>query len=223
MMQKAWSSIEDLPYYFSRSSVELQGHTGQQKQHRSGALLFFKVIHKFWRSQGTNIANFVARKERFRTVTLVWIPRWIWNDAQNLMSYKRGALLFLRSSIKFQGHKVWKIDDFNPIWVRLLGLSQLPNPSDFPCWKIFLKMSSVKWWPFWPDGDELTSIYLMIWQLITVKIAVSGPDYGGCLSARSHHWDQSIKQINTIPLLPVNGPHISVEYPSTHMWTALDY
>ena len=37
------------------------------------------------------------------------------------------------SSIKFQGHTGWKIYDLNPIWVRLLGLSQLSNPSDLPC------------------------------------------------------------------------------------------
>ena len=39
----------------------------------------------------------------------------------------------LGSSIKFQGHAGWKIDDLNPIWVRLLGRSQLSNPSDLPC------------------------------------------------------------------------------------------
>ena len=26
MMQKAWSNIEEMPYYFSRSSVKFQGH-----------------------------------------------------------------------------------------------------------------------------------------------------------------------------------------------------
>ena len=41
---------------------------------------------------------------------------------------------FSRSSIKFQGHAGWKIDDLNPIWVRLLlGRSQLSNYSDLPC------------------------------------------------------------------------------------------
>ena len=40
---------------------------------------------------------------------------------------------FFWSSIKFQGHKGWKIDDLNPICVRLLGRSQLSNPSDLPC------------------------------------------------------------------------------------------
>ena len=40
---------------------------------------------------------------------------------------------FSRSSIKLQGHKGWQIDDLNPIWVSLLGRSQLSNPSDLPC------------------------------------------------------------------------------------------
>ena len=42
--------------------------------------------------------------------------------------------LFSGSSIKFQRHTGWKIEDLNPIWVRLLGWSQLSNPSDLPCW-----------------------------------------------------------------------------------------
>ena len=40
---------------------------------------------------------------------------------------------FSGSSIKFWGHTGWKIDVSNPIWVRLLGRSQLSNPSDLPC------------------------------------------------------------------------------------------
>ena len=40
---------------------------------------------------------------------------------------------FSGSSIKFRGHAGWKINDLNPIWVRLLGRSQLSNPSDLPC------------------------------------------------------------------------------------------
>ena len=34
---------------------------------------------------------------------------------------------------KFQGHTGWKIDEFNPIFVRSLGRSQLSNPWDLPC------------------------------------------------------------------------------------------
>ena len=29
MMHKAWSSIEEVPYSFSRASIKFQGHTGQ--------------------------------------------------------------------------------------------------------------------------------------------------------------------------------------------------
>ena len=43
---------------------------------------------------------------------------------------------FSGSSIKFQGHTGWKIDDLNPIWVRLLGWSQLSNPSDLHCFQL---------------------------------------------------------------------------------------
>ena len=40
---------------------------------------------------------------------------------------------FSRSSIKFLGHMGWKISDLNQVWVRLLGWSQLSNPSVLPC------------------------------------------------------------------------------------------
>ena len=42
---------------------------------------------------------------------------------------------FSRSSIKFQGHTGWKIDNFNIIWVRLLGQTQLSKHSDLPCYQ----------------------------------------------------------------------------------------
>ena len=41
---------------------------------------------------------------------------------------------FSRSYIKYQGHTGWKINDLDQIWARLLGWSQLSNPSDLPCW-----------------------------------------------------------------------------------------
>ena len=36
---------------------------------------------------------------------------------------------------QFQSHTGWKIDDLNPIWVRLLGRSHLSNSTDLPCLK----------------------------------------------------------------------------------------
>ena len=151
-------------YCFWRSSIKFQGHTAQKssiltkigrfrtvtpvwihwwlwndaqslKQHRGGAILLFKVIHRISRSHGSknrpnwafpdcnsslnspmdlkwctklnvvkkrcpivfqgHISNFkvtqdkkspiLTRIERFRTVTSVWIHRWILNHTQSLM------------------------------------------------------------------------------------------------------------------------------------------
>ena len=161
-MYKAWSNIEEVPYCFSRSSVKFEGHTG-------------------------NKSSILTRIEGFRTVTLVWIHQWLWNDAQSLMYHRRGSLLFFkvihwmsrshgeknrrfwhelsvsgqqlqfeftegfdimhkalfnveevsynfsRSSIKFQGHMAEKSMICIQFEVRLLGRSQLSNPSDLPC------------------------------------------------------------------------------------------
>ena len=179
MMHKAWSSIEEVPYCFSRSSVKFQGHTAKKKssiltqigcfrtvtpirihwwlwndaqslkQHRRGVLLFFKVICQISRSHRTKIRWFwpelcvsglwlefwfadgfqmmhkawsnieevpycfskssykfqghtrqkksiLTQIGRFRTVTPVRIHWWLWNDAQSLQQYRRGALLFFK-------------------------------------------------------------------------------------------------------------------------------
>ena len=61
---------------------------------RRGALLFFKVIRQIIRSHGTINHPFFTRIESFRTVTWVWIHRWLWNGGQSLKQRRRGALLF---------------------------------------------------------------------------------------------------------------------------------
>ena len=71
MMHKAWSNKEEVPYCFSRSSVK------------------FKVT-------GDSKSPILTRIERFRTVTLAWIHRWLWNDGQRLKQDKRGATLFFK-------------------------------------------------------------------------------------------------------------------------------
>ena len=97
-----------MPYCFWRSSVKFQGHTAKK-------------------------SSILTQIRRFQTVTPVWIHLRLRNDAQSLSSIEEVPYCFLGSSFKFQGHTVWKIDDLNPIWVRLLGRSQLSNPSDLPC------------------------------------------------------------------------------------------
>ena len=61
---------------------------------------------------------------------------------------------FSRSSIKFQGHTGSKIDDLKPVWIRLLGRSQLSNPSDLPYWR---KNS---------ESLEFFLLDLVLWDLI---------------------------------------------------------
>ena len=54
---------------------------------------------------------------RFRTLTPVWIHICQWNHAHSWRQHRRGALLFSRSSVKFQGHTALKIIEFDPDWV----------------------------------------------------------------------------------------------------------
>ena len=58
MLHKAWSSIEEVPYCFSRSSVTFQGHTALKSV----------AFDPDW---------------AFRTLTPVWIHKWLRNDAQS--------------------------------------------------------------------------------------------------------------------------------------------
>ena len=71
MMHKAWSSIKQVPYCFSRWYIKLQGHTAKKSY---------------------NLTQF----GRFRTVTPVWIHWRVWNDTQSLMLYRRPCLIIFR-------------------------------------------------------------------------------------------------------------------------------
>ena len=79
---------------------------------------------------------------------------------------------FSRSYIKFQGHTGWKIDDLDQIWARLLGRSQLSNPSDLPCSRSYIKLQAhtalkiVNFDPNWAFPDchfSLSSPMSMKW------------------------------------------------------------
>ena len=78
-----------------------------------------------------NNSPILAWIERFQTATPVWIHWWLWNSLW--WSLEEVPYCFSRSSNQFLGHTGWKINDFNPMWVRLLGQSQLPNLPDLPC------------------------------------------------------------------------------------------
>ena len=118
MMHEAGSSRKDVPCCFSRSSFNFQGHTGQKIANFDlngafpdcnvslnspmalkwctklnvakkmcpivfqGHLLNFKVTRD-------NELSILTRTERFRTVTLVLIQQWLWNDAQSLKQLRK--------------------------------------------------------------------------------------------------------------------------------------
>ena len=143
----AWSSIEEVPYCFSRSCVKFQGHTGQKKIHWfwkknwafpdckssfnplmamkwctnleatwercpivfQGHLLNFKVL----RDKRSPI---LIQIERSQTVTPIWIHLWLWNDAQSLMCYIRGALSFSKVIRQISKSHRKKIANFDPNW-----------------------------------------------------------------------------------------------------------
>ena len=69
-------------------------HAHSWRQHRRGALLFCKVIRQISRSHGSKKLSNLTQIGRFRTVTPVWIHKWLWNDAQSLKKCRRGVLLF---------------------------------------------------------------------------------------------------------------------------------
>ena len=86
---------------------------------------FLRSFVKFQIHPGPKKFPILTWIERLRTVT----PK---------HSIEQVPFCFARSSIKVEGHTCWKIDDLNPIWVRLLGWSHLSNPSDLP----------TRWFPY---------------------------------------------------------------------------
>ena len=152
MMHRAWSSIVEVPYCFSRSYVKFQGHTALKiiefdpnwafpdcnsslnspmamkcctklEAAKERCPIVFQGDPSNFKVTRYKTSPILTQIGRFRT-----IGQWQLSNPSDLPC--------LRSSIKFQGHRGWKMYDLNPIWVRirLLGRSQLWNPSDLPCW-----------------------------------------------------------------------------------------
>ena len=103
-------------------------HAHSWKQHRRGALLFFKVIHQISRSHG-------SKNRR------IW-PRWgvsglylqfEYTNGYEMMHKARSSVeevpyCFWRSSVKFQGHTALKITEFDPDWAFPDCNSSLNSP-----------------------------------------------------------------------------------------------
>ena len=124
-MHTAGSSIEEVPYCFSRSSVKFQGHTALKIAEFDPDWAFPDCNSSLNSPMATkwctklevalkrcpivfqgHPSNFeVTRLQKssnltqiglFRTVTQVWNHRWLRNDAKSLKKHRRGALLFFK-------------------------------------------------------------------------------------------------------------------------------
>ena len=90
MMLKSWNSIEEVPYYFSRSSVKFQGHKGQIS-------LILSIIERFRLSLQFEFTD------GFEIISKAW------------SNIEEVPYCLSRSSIKFQGHTGQKCDrQFRP-------------------------------------------------------------------------------------------------------------
>ena len=87
-------------------------------------------VHAKGQGQRSKVKDteFNTQPNRYRTVTPVWIHIWWWNDAYSLMMLRRGALLFSRSSVKFQRHTALKSVAFDPDWAFPDSNSSLNSP-----------------------------------------------------------------------------------------------
>ena len=150
MMHKAWGSIEEVPSCFSRSSVKFQGHIALKIVEFDSNWVFpdcnsslnlpmaMKCCTKLETAkkrcpivfQG-HPSNFKVTRDKTSPI-LTQIGRFRTIGRSQLSN--PSDLPCWRSSIKYQGHTGWKIDDLNPVWVRLLGRLQLSNPSNLPCY-----------------------------------------------------------------------------------------
>ena len=149
MMHIAWSSIEEVPYCFSRSSIKFEGHTGHK-------IIYFDLDWAF--PDNSSLISLMAMKcctklqvawkrcpisssvkYQGHTVQKInnFYPNWAFpdcnsslnslmalNDAQSLMPYRKCALLFFEVIHQISRSHRSKNPNLNPIWVRLLVQDQ---------------------------------------------------------------------------------------------------
>ena len=144
MMHKAWSSIEEVPYCFSRSYIKLQGHTVQNitdfdpnwafpdyrpvAAFKSLRFALFNVICQIARSHGSKNLQFWPKLSvsglslQFEITNGYEMMHRAWNSIEEV------PYCFSRSSVKFQGHTALKIVEFDPNWAFPDCNSSLKSP-----------------------------------------------------------------------------------------------
>ena len=151
-MHKAWSSVEEVPYCFSRSSVKFQGHRA----------LKIAEFNPNWAFPDCNssLNSPMAMKCCTKLET----------------AEERCPIVFQGHPSNF---KVTR-DKTSPILTqigrfRTIGRSQLSNPSDLPCWRTcgenihgpayqFILTSCVTC-PWWKEFSQKGQLYVLRWLL----------------------------------------------------------
>ena len=110
------------------------------------ALWFFKTIRQISRSHEVANWRFLSELRVSRMVTPIWIHRCLWNDTAS-RAIEEVPFCCSRTSFKLQGHRGRKIDDFDLIWARLLGQSQVSNsPNALLFYTLLILRASMNWW-----------------------------------------------------------------------------
>ena len=103
-------------------------HAHSWKQHRRGALLFFKVIRQISRSHGSKNCRIWPRlgvsglELQFEYTNGYGMMHKAWSSKEEV------PYCFSRSSVKFQGHTALKIVEFDPNWAFPDCNSSLKSP-----------------------------------------------------------------------------------------------
>ena len=91
-------------------------HIWQSLMLKGGALLFFKVIRQISRSCGTKYRQICPGLSVSGPLLRLELTNGFEMMHKAWCSKEEVPYGFSRSSITFQGHTGWKIDDLNPIW-----------------------------------------------------------------------------------------------------------
>ena len=177
MLHKAWSSIEEVPYCFSRSYVKFQGHTAEKIvdfdpnwafPDCNSSLKFsdgYKMMHRAWSSIVEVPYCFSRSCIKFQGHTALKIvefdPNWAFPDCYSSLNSSMAMKCCTkletakeRCPIVFQGHPSnFKVTQYktSPILTqigrfRIIGQSQLSNPSDLPCFRSCIKFQAHTGW-----------------------------------------------------------------------------
>ena len=148
MMHKAWSSIEKVPYCFSRSSVKFQGH-------RALKIVEFDPNWAF-PDCNSSLNSPMANKCCTKLET----------------AKKRCPIVFQGHPSNFKFTR----DKTSPILTqigrfRTIGWSQLSNPSDLPCCFLVHEESlatNIQYSPYWSNSKQLGPGHMLLphWKLL---------------------------------------------------------